>query len=408
MGSCTNYGLGTDCTGVCKSCDSGSCENTADGQDYQTECDGLNCSTYYISTGTEGADDTEECYDRADEPAGTHNCEGDGTCRDVGDDCPGNSADTFKYDCAACKYISGSNCTGTTLGSCTNYGLGTDCTGVCKSCSGGSCVNTANGQDYQTECDGLNCSTYYIQVDPDSPSGTNSCYDRANEPAGTHNCEGNGTCRDLADDCPGNSADTFKYSCAKCKYVSGCSGTDYGSCGTYGDGTDCGANQKCYSGSCKTKSIVTYYSEAGYDGQVESGGEVDTVADGIPRVYNTYRAFLSFYTEAIPDAAIVTSATLHVHGYDQVASTIYADCLDYGTLSSGDYGLAPIDDNFDSFVIDGGSEWEGHNLTVPTNDINKTGRTQFRFHNNGVSGNSFRVETPERANSSYLSVTYYN
>lgn len=219
--------VGTDCTGTCKCCDGINldCQFTADGQDYQSECNGIDCSVagYYHDwvSGT--------CYYKADEEAETHNCEGDGTCRDLADDCPGNSADTYKYECATCKYISGSDCTGTTLGSCTNYGLGTDCTGFCKSCSGGSCVNTANGQDYQTECDGLSCTGYYWGW-----SG-NRCYYRANEPAGTHNCEGNGTCRDAADDCPSNgqgSATGCSSASSACR--AGCSGTTGPTCYTSG------------------------------------------------------------------------------------------------------------------------------------------------------------------------------
>ena len=138
------------CSGTCTTCNgAGSCVNQGV-EDLFSQCGGIDCSGYYVPSGTESATATETCYDRADEAAGTHNCEGDGTCRDAADDCPSNSADTVKYSCGTCKYIAGSDCTGTTLGSCTNHGSGTSC-GTCKECNGaGSCGNVADG----TNCGG--------------------------------------------------------------------------------------------------------------------------------------------------------------------------------------------------------------------------------------------------------------
>ncbi|MEA2037272.1 MAG: hypothetical protein U9O94_07200 [Nanoarchaeota archaeon] len=145
--------------GLCRICDGAGNEiNVPSGQDSNDDCNGIDCSGYYVATGTEGAysSQIESCYERANEPASTHNCNGNGVCRTAAQDCPGNPADTFQYSCGECKYIDTSNCAGTTLGACTNYNLPTAC-GVCKGCQSGYCQNQAtNTGDNLFGCIGSN------------------------------------------------------------------------------------------------------------------------------------------------------------------------------------------------------------------------------------------------------------
>ncbi|MEA2037271.1 MAG: hypothetical protein U9O94_07195 [Nanoarchaeota archaeon] len=119
-------GNDVDAPGTCKTCNgAGGVGNIDDGNDFFNECNGLTCSSYYIQSGIESATTIEMCYTRANEPASTHNCNGAGACRTAAQDCPDNGQDTYQYACQNCRYISSSSCTGTTLGECSKYSVGT-------------------------------------------------------------------------------------------------------------------------------------------------------------------------------------------------------------------------------------------------------------------------------------------
>ena len=126
------YGTGT-CGGTCN----GSCgcqyPSTSVTCSSLQDCDYLN---YYYQTGTESPTATEYCYYR-DYDDRYRYCDGAGSCAAL--NCNVYS-DSLQYSCGTCKYISSSNCTGGTQGSCTNYSKGTSC-GTNKECDGsGNCV----------------------------------------------------------------------------------------------------------------------------------------------------------------------------------------------------------------------------------------------------------------------------
>jgi len=130
------YGTGT-CGGTCNG--SGGCQypSTSVTCSSLQDCDYLN---YYYQSGTESPTATENCYYR--DYADTYQyCNGSGSCSTL--NCSAYS-NPLQYSCGTCKYISSSNCTGATLGSCSNYTKGTSCDSS-KECDGnGNCVNCAN------------------------------------------------------------------------------------------------------------------------------------------------------------------------------------------------------------------------------------------------------------------------
>ena len=140
-GTCTYITAGTDpdeectgtgtCGGTCNG--SGACQypSTSVTCSSLQDCDYLN---YYYQSGTESPTATEYCYYR-DYDDRYQYCDGAGSCASL--NCNVYS-DSLQYSCGTCKYISASNCTGGTLGSCTNYPDGTSCD-TTKSCTGGVC-----------------------------------------------------------------------------------------------------------------------------------------------------------------------------------------------------------------------------------------------------------------------------
>jgi len=206
-------------TGACSYyCWKGECGALCD------ETQGPTTQDYYTQSGVESPTGIEQCDLRE------YSCT---------TDCGETSADTFQYSCDACKYISASSCTGTTLGSCTNYVAGTDI-GLCKECNG------AGGEQASSDdsaCGTISCDDWHHQVGSDSATGTNYCYD---SPDITINrCEGLSNCKDAnTADC-GAAADTLEVSCSVCKYISGCSGTTDGYCSNYPSGTSCETGMEC-------------------------------------------------------------------------------------------------------------------------------------------------------------------
>jgi len=104
-----------------------------------TNCGIIDCSSYYVQTGTEGVNSTEYCYNKADIASSGSNCKAIDYCKDpnTSDTCTSQSEDALQYQCGSCKYITAGNCSGNTLGTCTNYADSTACTAV----SGGSCLS---------------------------------------------------------------------------------------------------------------------------------------------------------------------------------------------------------------------------------------------------------------------------
>ena len=239
--SYTNASYGTKC-GTCKICNSsGSCASTpADDSACGTiDCDGLN---NYYQSGTQSPTATEYCYYRDYDDITTNRCEGFGNCKDANtSDCTSYS-DSLQYSCGTCKYISSSNCTGGTKGSCSNYSLGTSC-GTNMECDGaGNCVSIC-------ECtSGVCCDGCFFKPLNAQPTGWEDVY----------RCEGtngaaaeswitffdwycNGT--DISVHVKESRIDT----CGTCEY---CVNNET-SCRYYGAGTSCGTNMECDgSGNC--------------------------------------------------------------------------------------------------------------------------------------------------------------
>ena len=83
-------------------------------------CGIIDCSGWYLQTGTEGPADTENCYNKQDMTA--DRCEEMSDCYDANtEDCSAQGNDAVQYSCGPCKYIAAGDCTGTTLGSCEKY-----------------------------------------------------------------------------------------------------------------------------------------------------------------------------------------------------------------------------------------------------------------------------------------------
>jgi len=118
------------------------CEGGAGTDD--SDCGIIDCSSWYVKTGTKSSTSTQYCYNKKD--ITNNRCEGVEDCKDANTaDCNGQGNDILKYSCGTCKYIDDSDCTGTNLASCSNYPQGTSC-GSGKVCDGnGNCVTQVIG-----------------------------------------------------------------------------------------------------------------------------------------------------------------------------------------------------------------------------------------------------------------------
>jgi len=129
------------------------------------------CTTFYVQTGTEGADSTEYCYNKT--ALTSANCGAVGGCK-ASDytNCNSQSNNTQQYACAQCKYINTTNCSANNvLGSCTNYATSQYCAynGINNAatnyhCSAGACVcdsstYTTTPDNKDNDCDGLKDET---------------------------------------------------------------------------------------------------------------------------------------------------------------------------------------------------------------------------------------------------------
>ena len=151
---CADSDCNGDSCGTCMICSGGSCSGTPSDD---SACGTIDCSSRYSQTGSESATGTETCYNKED--ITSNRCEGFGNCKDANTaDCDSQSNDNAQYSCGTCSYISGSSCTGNTLGSCSYYGTATECDSdyECSDSSGGN--NAYDNTDYTVPskgfCDG--------------------------------------------------------------------------------------------------------------------------------------------------------------------------------------------------------------------------------------------------------------
>lgn len=142
--------------------------------------------------------------------------------------CLGSSAPTSIA--GICHKFASGTCSGKTAGSVERYADGTSC-GTNKECKGGNCV-----------VKGAKCNTLkYKLSSSNTAKGTNKCMMTAQESNGA------GGCKDKTPIAL-SSAGICK------KFKSGtCTGSTAGTVENYADGTSCGTNKECKSGSCVAK-----------------------------------------------------------------------------------------------------------------------------------------------------------
>ena len=276
-GSCTGTtpkSFGTDC-GTCAYCDgNGNCNQwPAD----DSGCGTIDCSLYYVQTGTESPTSTEDCYNKAD--ITNNRCEGVNNCKDANSvDCVLQANDVLQYSCGTCRYIDSSNCVGTTRGSCSNYPAGTPC-GTGMVCDGnGNCVsscipecssgqrkcNPSNSNQYAVcdtsvacyvwgtwqTCPDVDCDTlnYYQIGGTQGATTTSYCYYYDYADITTGKCEGSGTCKDSGD-CS-SPTQTTQATADECDYITGCSGSTSGTVSYYPAGTACTGGTCDGAGNC--------------------------------------------------------------------------------------------------------------------------------------------------------------
>ena len=245
------------CTGNCKQC-------TGSGTSFNCSANSAAC--------------TGNCDVCNGSGTGPYNCAPDNTlCSNTASSCYCSGSGTV-FNCQSCPDSYGEcgepTCSSYTCGN-SAYAAGTDCTGFCKSCNGsGSCINTANGSDYQNECPGTvgtcagsacngagNCQ--YLSAGQQGCGVckycTGSSYSCSNVAADTDpygactgncdECNGSGACRADAGYCTGNcdtcSGSGTSFNCAADNTL--CSNTDV-SCNCSGSGTsfNCAACNDCY------------------------------------------------------------------------------------------------------------------------------------------------------------------
>ncbi len=255
---CVHYDVASGAVaGVCSVCD-GAGGQMVPSDDAQ--CEVLDCSGWFVSTGEAGATTTETCYSKQN--IASNRCEGLGDCVDANsDDCDAQANGASQYECATCEHISDGGCTGTDLGQCTPYGDGTD-TGTCKECdgSGGEQMPADDNACGTIDCDGKNL---YFTDGAASATGTNYCKYRDYADLDANRCKTLGSCKTA------NSADCTAYAdstvatCGTCNYAQGaCS-----SCTKYANETSCGSNKWCENGSCvdSAKKSCKGWKDAGYN-----------------------------------------------------------------------------------------------------------------------------------------------
>ncbi len=205
-------------TGVCSYyCWKGKCGALCD------ETQGPTTQDHYEQSGDESPTGTEECDLR------DYYCTAD---------CGETYTDIFQYSCGTCKYISTSSCTGTTLGSCTNYAAGTSC-GTNLECDGnGNCLSTCVCSS------GPCCDGCYYKASGAQPTGYTD--DTNGFCTGTNGATSTSYVYTRDYYCNGVDADehhtnTKRDTCGTCEY---CTNNDL-TCNYYSSSTECSALQDC-------------------------------------------------------------------------------------------------------------------------------------------------------------------
>lgn len=275
--SCKYYSSSESC-GTCKLCNgAGSCSGIPSDD---SGCGNIDCSSWYLQTGIEGPLDTEYCYNKND--ITSNRCEGFGDCKDSNTaDCSSQANDAMQYSCGACKYITASSCTSTTLGSCTNYASGTSC-GTGKQCDGsGNCGNIPQCDGTDTSCgiypSCLNCNSqdscngdyyrnYYCSSNQAGCTYTSDNCNDCSCSCGNYNQNEANFCSDGKDnDCDGLT-DVNDYDCCQNDCVSNdkrCNGNYKQVCGNYDSdpcsewGGDVYCQYGCMGGACKLSKDIT-------------------------------------------------------------------------------------------------------------------------------------------------------
>ncbi len=300
--------LGTSCA-LCGECNSkGSCLTSGD----DTSCETIDCSRWYIQTGTQRPTSTEYCYNKKD--ITSNRCEAFGNCKDSNTaDCSSQSNDQLKYSCGICKYIRTEVCTGTILGSCRNYAEGVSC-GINVECDGnGNCVSSCSSHDSskcyggdvywydscnvreskREECGSLNCVggkcqpsitctdsdgglVYYVKGTARGPNGvfTDSCVEEGGSVLREFFCSLDERVVYLRYTCPGGNI-CSDGACIGVCVAETCASLGY-ECGTQDDGCGgtldcdvCPSGEICSNGECvEEPSIINCSSnaECGADG----------------------------------------------------------------------------------------------------------------------------------------------
>ncbi len=230
-------GLDNDCNGqtdeganpgLCLVCDqTGTAVQAADDED----CGVVDCSNWFTKTGQAGPRETDECH--AHENMVADRCEGPEDCKDSNSsDCDAMALlPAPTVTCGVCKHVSG--CSGTSPGTCENYPQGTN-SGLCSECDGnGNEVAAADDND----CGVLDCSGWYQKQGTAGPTSTETCY--AHQDITSNRCEDLADCKDPnSSDCDSQPLESSAAeTCAVCRYMVGCSGTNAPRCIDYPAGT---------------------------------------------------------------------------------------------------------------------------------------------------------------------------
>ncbi|PLW79767.1 hypothetical protein C0585_06060 [Candidatus Woesearchaeota archaeon] len=296
LGSCSNYADGTDC-GSGKICQSGSCVtpvNCVGGWSDTSICsetcgDGVLQQVYSISV--DEAYGGATCpYVDGDTRWGTSTCNLGSCCDvDMGNSCSIDQCTSGTVDCeGVCAFSS-------------YLALGTDCTGICKSCSGGSCIFTDSNHDYQNECSsgGVCQNTDLLYTYTGNCDGAGACAYSSSSCSVCNYCSGSSCINvpsgsDTNNDCSSYSACTsstvLRIYTGYCDGVGGCAYTISSAptckvCSGISfvnapDGTACGTGKICDVGSCCTLSCPaadSVCSGTTYTGSDGCGGTCNVV-----------------------------------------------------------------------------------------------------------------------------------
>src|SRR3989344_5940963 len=169
--------------------------------------------------------------------------DGDGYGQDcsLGTDCDDNDPNIYPGRPEICGDSKDNNCNSQT--DCADSVCNGQSCGTCMTCSGGTCSGTPLDD---TACGVIECGGYYAQSGTESPTATETCYNK--QDITSNRCEGFGNCKDANTvDCSTQSNDQPQYSCSTCTFIdsSSCTGTALGSCSFYGTSSLCNSNYAC-------------------------------------------------------------------------------------------------------------------------------------------------------------------